>query len=115
MISAQVEQGQASSAKPPHIGQGRAASTILTSQGDVVHVVTDVPYTIRSRRRSSAYYKGSRAMHQSTLRIPAQSHTEYSTSSGCVSLWIRMCVYLRLHKFDKFLDGNIAVIFFSSY
>ena len=68
-----------------HIGQGRAATTILTSEGDIVHVVTDVPYTIRSRQKPPARYRGCRPMHKSTLRIPTQRHSEYSTSTECVS------------------------------
>ena len=66
-------------------GQGKRACTILASEGDLVHVITDVPYMTRSRHKPAAYYKGSRPMHRTTLRIPTQSYSSYATTSNHVS------------------------------
>ena len=62
-------------------GQCKTATTIVADQGDIVHVVTDVPHKARSEHKVPAVYKGARPMHSSTLRIPMENGTNYETTS----------------------------------
>jgi len=63
-------------------GQGKRAVTILADQGDHVTVITDIPYTTRSKTLPplSNPPKGSRPMHQTTLNIRTSSTPDYNTS-----------------------------------
>ena len=69
-------------------GQCKLATTILADQGDMVYVVTDVPRVVRNKHRRPAQYRGSRPMHASTLTIPMQTSTDYSTTSQKVSMGV---------------------------
>lgn len=62
-------------------GQCKAATTILGDQGDTVYVVSDEPYQARREHRAPALYRGARPMHRSTLRIPMQGGTDYTTTN----------------------------------
>lgn len=74
-----------SSSELAQFGQGKSATTILASQGDVVHVVSDVPYKVRSKHAPAPCYRGARPMHRSTLTLRGQPGS-YETSTGqCVS------------------------------
>lgn len=71
----------ASLSLPKQFGQGKRAATILGSEGEVVTIINDVPYKARQRNPVFPHYKGARAMHVSTLRIPTQNYTDYETMS----------------------------------
>ena len=69
-------------------GQGKKAATIRAEQGHYVTLVTDEPYTVRSRHSSNMQRarKGARPMHKSTLLIPMQDYTDYDTSNVRVNM-----------------------------
>ena len=67
-----------------HNGTGKRVATILADQGDHVMVVADQTYQTRHPGHdvtSRRPIKGWRPMHQSTLKIPTQDHTDYLSSS----------------------------------
>ena len=71
-----------------HNGTGKVVSTILAEQGDHVTVIADQSYQTRHPgcvATSGRPIKGLRPMHQSTLRIPTQAHTDYLSTSKRVS------------------------------
>lgn len=62
-------------------GTGKRATTILADQGDIVTVITDVPYVVRSRHEvAGPARKGARPMHRTTLTIKTQPQSEYNTT-----------------------------------
>lgn len=75
--------GYPASAPPPGFGQGKRVATILADQGDIVTMVSDTPFHVRSRHVTDARAgtRGVRTMHRTTLKIPTQSYTSYTTTS----------------------------------
>ncbi len=96
---------------PGKRGQGKKATTILADQGDYVTVISDVPYTVRSKHTPATSYKGARPMHRTTLTIPTQAYTDYNTSNNVVStlqlaiikIILPNLLTMKLKCFDQYL------------